>query len=297
MDAPNIQWFPGHMQKARRLVEENLRTVDAVIELVDARVPLAARNPMLGQIIGKKPKVIALTKADLADERETLGWLKFFSDEKTMAVAVDVKSGAGLKKLFAALKNLTVAKTKKFAAASGGKTNVTHIVRAMAVGIPNVGKSSLINKLAGKTKANVENRPGVTRAKQWIRVGKDLELLDMPGVLWPKFADPAVGAKLALIGAVRDEVYDGEALAKLLLKLLVENESYKKMLVNRFSLADQELPTDTEDILRLLGKKRGMLVKGGTVDEEKTAAMLLKEFRDGKLGRISLESVNGADDD
>ena len=287
-EIPSVQWFPGHMQKARRLVEENLRAVDVVVELRDARAPFASANPLLKKIIGKKPRVIALTKADLADERATLNHLSNLAQiEGVAAVAVDVKSGTGLKKLTAALKNITAKKTARFAAAAGGKQTAAPPVRLMIVGIPNVGKSSLINKLVGKNKAVAQNRPGVTRAKQWIKTQSGLELLDMPGVLWPKFDDPTVGVKLATIGAVRSETYDNEALARFLLQQLIADENYAKMIKTRFNL--DELPTDADETLQILGQKRGLLIKGGEIDSEKTAVMLLKEFADGKLGRITLE--------
>ena len=292
-DVPNIQWFPGHMQTARRLIEENLRAVDAVMELRDARTPLAGANPLLGKIIGKKPRLIILTKADLADERETIKWTARLNDGAAAAVAVDILSGTGLKKLTAAMKELAAkkaARLNKARSSASGKIAAHPLIRAMIVGIPNVGKSSLINKLAGENKTKVENRPGVTRAKQWIKAGKGLELLDMPGVLWPKFDDPEVGVKLALTGAVRDETYDTEALARVLLKRLAADESYGKMLVNRFNL--ENLPTDADEILRLIGQKRGCLIKGGEVDEEKTAVLVLKEFRRGLLGRITLDAAD-----
>ena len=278
------------MQKARRLVEENLRAVDTVIELRDARIPVAGANPLLDKIIGKKSRVILLTKADLADERATIKWTAYLSARGAKAVAVDIRTGSGLKKLAAALRDIAAKKAARYTAAtSGGTGKAVPSLRAMIVGIPNVGKSSLINKLARGNKANVENRPGVTRAKQWIKAGNGLELLDMPGVLWPKFDDPAVGVKLALVGAVRDEIYDNEALALVLLEKLVNSGNYAKMLISRFEL--DELPQDMNELLGNIGRRRGYLVKGGAVDDEKTAVMLLKEFREGKLGRITLDDV------
>ena len=295
-DIPSIQWFPGHMQKARRLVEENLRSVDVVAELRDARVPLASANPLLQKILGKKPRVIVLTKADLADETATARIVAALTiKERAATIAVDVKSGMGLKKLTAALKAATAKKAERFKSAANGAKTVAPPVRVMIVGIPNVGKSSLINKLAGASKANVENRPGVTRAKQWIKAGKGLELLDMPGVLWPKFDDKQAGVKLALVGAVRDEIYDNTALALLLLEKLKNSDVYGKMLTKRFDL--ELLPEDVRELLRIIGKKRGCLAKGGDIDEDKTAVMLLKEFRGGKLGRITLDRAEDEKND
>lgn len=280
-DLPTIQWFPGHMAKARRLIEENLKLVDVVVELLDARIPLASANPLIKSLIGKKPHLVVLNKADLADRKITNQWLDFFKRMQKPAVMIDALAGKNLKALLSAIDDLTREKTRKFAV-NGAKGRHA---RAMIVGIPNVGKSSLINRLAKNTAAKAENRPGVTRAKQWIRLDKDVDLLDMPGLLWPKFDDPVVGLNLAFTGAINDEIYDSEKIAILLLKFLCDN--YPTCLTSRYKL--ECLPEETEELFINIGKKRGFLQKGGKIDTEKTVTAILNDFRSGKLGHISLE--------
>ncbi len=270
----NVQWFPGHMQKARRLIEENLKAVDAVAEVRDARVPLSCANPLLAEIIGKKKQIIILNKSDLADPGETKKWLKYFADRGIPAAAADSAKGANIKKIIAIMENIADGKRIKTA-------------RAMAVGIPNVGKSSLINRLAGQAKTEVENRPGVTRAKQWIKIGKNFELLDMPGILYPKIDDDFVGQKLAFVGSIRDEIFDRVKLSMLLMNILREKEICVEAIKRRYKT--EKLPTDNAELLMLIGKKRGFLLKGGDIDEEKAAVNFLKEFRAGLLGRVTLD--------
>lgn len=288
---PEVQWFPGHMKKAQRIIEKHLPLVDIVVELRDARVPSSSSNPLLAKIIKEKPRLIILTKSDLADPRLTKLWLDFFAEQKLTALAVDMQNGQGLKAFTRAAENLARPFTDRLAQ-KGVKSRAA---RMMILGIPNVGKSTLINRLAGAAKTKTANTPGVTRAEQWIRVGKSLELLDTPGILWPKFEDKLVGVNLASVGAIRDEVFDTEDIAvELLRKLRVE---YADSLKNRFKIAE-ELPKSERELLELIGKKRGCLLKGGVIDESKAAVLLLTEFRAGRLGRISLEkpiSVSSAE--
>ena len=280
---PSLNWFPGHMAKARRLIQDNLKLVDVVVELLDARIPFSSANPLLKEIIADKPRLIALNKADLADEQATHAWIAYFRSQGIGAVAVDAMSGKGMKQLVRIAGDLAKPKTEKLVS-KGAKARAA---RLMIVGIPNVGKSSLINRLAGAVKAKAENRPGVTRAKQWIRIAQGLELLDMPGILWPKFEDPVVGLRLAFTGAINDEVYDlGEITCRLLKELV---NIYPAGLKERFGLT--ELSEDAVQLLEIIGKKRGCLVKGGAIDYEKAERLLLAEFRAGKLGRITLDTV------
>ena len=283
-DLPSLQWFPGHMRKAQRLVEENLRLVDVVIELRDARIPAASANPMLAEIIQGKPRLIALNKSDLADPAATRAWLAYFRAQGIQAVAIDANKGKGLKQLVAAAEELARPKTEKFAKA-GGRGRAA---RCMILGIPNVGKSSLINRLAGAVKTKVQNTPGVTRAKQWIKIGTNLDLLDMPGILWPKFEDMSVGLKLAFTGAINDDIYDQEQVAGLLLETL--RDHYAARLAERFKLTG-DLPEEGYELLEIIGRKRGCLVKGGVVDTEKATRIVMTEFRAGKLGPVTLDAV------
>ena len=248
-DNLNLQWFPGHMKKAERLIRENLKIVDVVIELLDARIPLSSQNPMLKEILQDKPRVTVLTKSDLADEILTQGWLKFFREKNISAVAVDAAHGKGIKNLVAAVKSLAESKTHKLTK-YGAKPRSA---RAMVIGIPNVGKSSLINKLAGMNHTKIENRPGVTRAKQWIKIADGLELLDTPGILWPKFEDKQAALKLAWTFAINDETYDLETSVKILLETLAKKNPAG--LSERYKIS--ELPKNGDELLQQIGFKRG----------------------------------------
>lgn len=281
-DLPIIQWYPGHMKKARELVEENLKLVDVVVELLDARIPAASSNPMLREIIGDKPRVVALNKRDLADENMTRRWLEHFRAKKIPAVALDSVSGKGMKELLALIEREAKYRTERLVS----KGVAARKARVMILGIPNVGKSSLINRLAGAAKAKTADKPGVTRAKQWIRIGADVDLLDTPGILWPKFEDPRVGLKLAFTGAVNDEIYDLESVAHLLLATL--RRDHQERLQERFKFKEA-LPETTEGLMDAIGRKRGCLLKGGRIDFEKVQHILLAEFRMGKFGKISLD--------
>lgn len=279
-----IQWFPGHMAVTRRLIRENLPDVDVVFELLDARIPQSSRNPEIGKLLQGKPTVVLLNKADLADPDATLRWQKKLCAEKARCVSVNGKTGAGLSDAVRAARDLLRDKWKQYEAKGIAKP-----VRAMVVGIPNVGKSTLINRLAGGRKARAENRPGVTKAKQWVRVDKDLELLDMPGILWPKFEDETVGENLAMTGAIRDEILDGAEIAVNLCKRLADK--YPSLLAARYKLTEEEIAREPYETFLAIGRKRGFLRSGGEIDEERCAAVLLDEFRNGVIGRISLEDA------
>ena len=274
-----LNWFPGHMQKAKRLITENLSLVDLVIELLDARIPISSQNPMLQEIIGDKPRLIVLNKSDLAANVENS--LKIFRDNDFPAVAVDSVKGSGIKNLIALAKSISRPKTDKFSK-FGAKPRSA---RVMIVGIPNVGKSSLINRLAGMNHTKIENKPGVTRAKQWIKIADGLDLLDMPGILYPKFDNPDVALKLSWIYAISDEIHDLEPTVCKLLEVLAEK--FPAGLIDRYKIAD--LPTDGHELLNLIGLKRGCIKKGGVIDSDKALHMILSEFRAGKLGKVILD--------
>lgn len=282
MDEKILQWFPGHMRKAQRLIEENLSLVDLVIELLDARIPLSSQNPMLREIIGDKPRLIALGKADLAANVDA--WLKRFRAENLSVAAVDAVKGTGIKNLVAQAKSLAESKTHKLTK-HGAKPRAA---RVMIVGIPNVGKSSLINRLAGMNHVKIENRPGVTRAKQWIKIADGLDLLDTPGILWPKFDDADVALKLSWTYAISDEIHDLEPTVCKLLETLAAK--FPAGLIERYKLP-QPLATDGHELLNQIGLKRGCIRKGGVIDTDKTLRLVLSEFRAGKLGKVTLDEI------
>ncbi len=287
MPSPIIQWFPGHMAKTRRLITENLKNVDAVIELLDARIPYSSRNPEISRLCAAKPSIILLNKASLADPAVTKEWIRRLTNENTVCIETDCVTGAGLSQIAPALRKLCEEKLTRYEE----KGMSGRSLKAMVVGIPNVGKSSLINRLCGNKKAKVENRPGVTLNKQWVATDIGILLLDMPGVLWPKFDDQTVGENLAVTGAIKDDILDIEEIATALCGRL--REHYPDLLKTRYKL--EEIPSaeeaDNYDLLTLIGRKRGFLVSGGEVNTERTANMLLDEFRAAKIGRISLDQV------
>lgn len=278
-----IQWFPGHMAKTRRLITGNLSLVDAVVEILDARTPLSSRNPEMDLMTAGKPRMVLLNKCDVADEKTTQKWINYFRKLNITAIAVDCKSGKGLKNFMPELKknvlNCLLEKREK-----NGMTGAA--IRLMIVGIPNVGKSSFINKMAKSKRAKVEDRPGVTRTKQWVKIDNNVELLDMPGVLWPKFEDQNVAIRLAFTGAISDDILDVETLSMKLISFLAEN--YPASLKERYKIEFDETASGSE-LLEKIGRKRGMMISGGEVNTERAAITVLDEYRSGKLGRITLE--------
>lgn len=278
----SIQWFPGHMAKTRKSIKENLSLVDAVVEIIDARIPLSSQNPEMGKMTAGKPRLLVLNKRDMADNNATDKWISYFRSQGVVAVSMDCKSGKGLKSFTSALEQQLLKDLIEMRKAKG---MVGAPIRVMVVGIPNVGKSSFINRMSGSKKAKVEDRPGVTRTKQWVKLGDKIEMLDMPGVLWPKFDDQKAAQNLAFTGAIKDDILDIETLAMLLLELLAQN--YPQCLKERYKMDVSDL--QGKDLLELLGRKRGMLISGGEVNTERAAIMLLDEFRAGKIGNITLE--------
>lgn len=283
-----IQWFPGHMTKTKRQIQSSLKLVDAVAEIIDARIPVSSRNPDLAKLVQNKPRVILLNKCDMANQTATKMWIDYFKKQNLVAIPVDCKSGRGLDKFAPAVN--TVMSHKIARLKEKGMVNPT--IRIMIVGIPNVGKSSFINKMVKKNRAKVEDRPGVTRGNQWYIIAKNLEMLDTPGVLWPKFDDKTVGEHLAFTGAVKDQILDIELLAVRLLDFIKELKPAD--FITRFKLENEDIENiDSYELLKMIGKKRGMLVSGGEIDTERAAIMLLDEFRSAKLGRITVEMPQG----
>ncbi len=281
-DKLTIQWFPGHMAKTRRLMVENLKLVDAVVEVTDARIPRSSRNPEMDSLVGRKPRIVVLNKCDAANDAVTTRWIESYKNSRIYAVATDCRSGKNVSRILPAVKNVLADDIKRWS--EKGMTGRS--IRLMIVGIPNVGKSSLINRLAGSKRAKVEDRPGVTKGKQWVSVSNDVELLDMPGVLWPKFEDKDVGLSLAFTGAVKDDIMDMESLACEFITRLRSIDS--SVLKQRYNVDISEDMTSYE-VLEAIGRRRGFLVSGGEINTERAAIILMDEFRSGKLGRISLE--------
>ena len=280
-DNMNIQWYPGHMTKTRRQMEADLKQVDAVCEIVDARIPISSRNPDIDSICGNKPRIIILNRMDLADPAATKRWAEYFKKRGIAAVATDCKSRKGIADFQPAVRSVLKEKIERNAAKGMNKA-----LRIMIVGIPNVGKSTLINQISGRKGAKAENRPGVTRGKQWVTVDNSLLLLDTPGILWPKFEDPEVGMMLAYTGAVKEGVIDIEELACRLMQLL--HKRYPQALKDRYGI-EAEPDTAGYELLELAARKRGYLVSGGKINSERMAKVLLDEYRSGKLGKFTLE--------
>lgn len=279
-----VQWFPGHMAKTRRLIKESLPLIDAVTELLDARIPLASRNPELDELTQKKPRIVLLNKCDMADSKTTEKWIEYFKEKGQYAIAVDCRTGKGLNQYHSLIRTVLKDKIKQ----NEERGMPGKPLRVMVVGIPNTGKSSFINRMAGKSRAKVADKPGVTRHNQWFAIGNGIELLDTPGVLWPKFDDPEVGDKLSFIGSVKDEVTDTETMAVRLLKILMSD--YRALLCERYKLKEEDVDEkEPWEVLETIGRKRGMLIRGGEVDTERASVMLLDEYRSAKLGRISFE--------
>lgn len=279
----DIQWYPGHMTKTRRMMEENQKLIDIVVELLDARIPLSSRNPVIDEIFPAKPRLVVLNKSDIADEATTREWERYFKSKGLGVKSISATAGKSLNDIFNSCKEILKDKIEHDKA----RGLVNRPIKMMVVGIPNVGKSSFINKLSGKKSAITGDRPGVTKGKQWIRLPNSFELLDTPGILWPKFEDVSVGEKLAFTGAIKDEIMDLEEIASRLLEVL--KVKYPQKLTERYKMTGFEDMTGYE-MLELLGRKRGFVVSGGEIDTERAAKILLDEFRGAKLGRISLES-------
>lgn len=280
-DKMNIQWYPGHMTKTRRQIEADLKLVDAVCEIVDARIPVSSRNPDIDSICAAKPRIIVLNRMDLADPETTKRWVTYFKSKGMAAVATDCKTKKGISLFQPAVRSVLKEKIERNAAKGMNKP-----LRVMIVGIPNVGKSTLINQISGRKGAKAENRPGVTRGKQWVTVDNGLLLLDTPGILWPKFEDPEVGMMLAYTGAVKENVIDTEELACRLMELLWRH--YPQTLFDRYGIDEKE-PIPGYELLEKAGKKRGYLLARGEIHTERMAKVLLDEYRSGKLGHFTLE--------
>ena len=281
----NIQWYPGHMTKTRRQIEADLKQVDAVCEIVDARIPVSSRNPDIDAICGNKPRIMILNRMDLADPDATKRWAEHFKSKGMAVVVTDCKSRKGISSFQPAVRSILKEKIARDAA-----RGMNRPLRVMIVGIPNVGKSTLINQISGRKGAKAENRPGVTRGKQWVTVENSLLLLDTPGILWPKFEDPEVGMMLAYTGAVKDGILDVEELACNLIRLLWER--YPVALNERYNIPlDADVPG--YELLEMAGRKRGFLLARGEINTERMAQVLLEEYRNGKLGRFTLEEPEG----
>ena len=285
MPSTQIQWFPGHMAKTRRLMKESLPSVDILINVLDSRIPISSKNPEIESIAGNKPILTLLSKSSLADPRAIAKWKNYFKQNNINCLFIDSITGAGINEIMPAVREILKDKLSRYE--EKGRTGRN--IKAMIVGIPNSGKSSLINKLAGSKKVKVEDRPGVTLTKQWVPTSIGLDLMDMPGVLWPKFDDDAIGENLALTGAIRDAILDIETLAVVLCARL--RKLYPELLITRYKLTEKDLDEDMQDyeVFEAVGRKRGFLISGGEINYERTATMLLDEFRGAKIGKITLE--------
>lgn len=282
---PVVHWFPGHMAKATRMIKEYVKKVDVVIELLDARIPRSSANPVISEVVGQKSHIVVLNKSDLANPQATKEWVAYFESQGATVLAIDSKTGKGNKQLVKAVERLAQPIIDKWK----NKGIRSRSVRTIILGIPNVGKSTLINKLAGAAATRTADKPGHTRGQQWVKIGKDLELLDTPGVLWPKLEDQRAAARLAMTGAISDDVYDLESVMKQLLNQV--NEAQPGLLAERYKLKPEELG-DADTLLENIGRRRGCLVSGGIVDLDKARRIVLTDYRNQKLGNLTLDSVN-----
>ena len=279
----NIQWYPGHMTRAKRKIAEDLKLVDVVIELVDARIPMSSRNPDVDQIVGGKPRIIVLNKSDLSDENANRLWIKYYTANNTRVILANSIKGTGLKEATTAAKLLMKEKIDRLKS----RGLLVKTIRALIIGIPNVGKSTLINKMAGRSVAQTGDKPGVTKAKQWIKINPELELLDTPGILWPKFKDEQVALNLAFTGAIKDDILDVHEIGIKLLERL--QQDFFKNLKEKYKLEDSHKEMSVYDLFNDIGKKRGCLIAGGEIDIRRVAVLLLDDFRGGRIGNITLE--------
>lgn len=289
----HINWYPGHMAKTKKQIAEDLKLVDVVIEILDSRIPLSSQNPDIAKVIQGKKKIVILNKCDISDENQNKQWVKYFEDKGISAVLTDSNSGKGIEECIRKIENVMKEELDKKAS----KGRIGSKIKAMIIGIPNVGKSSFINRIAKKNSANVGNKPGVTKTKQWIRINEKIELLDTPGVLWPKFESEEVALNLAFTGTIKDDIMERVEIAYYLTKFLIEN--YRKNLCERYKLEesyiekilsqDQMENENIYEIMLEIGRKRGAIVSGGNVDEEKTSRIIIDDFRNQKLGKITLE--------
>lgn len=286
-----LSWYPGHMAKTKRQIIEDMKLVDVVIELLDARIPKSSQNPDIQGMLKNKKKIVILNKSDLADEKETKKWIEYFKKKNILAIDVDSNQGKGIKQVSQAIEKIMEDELK----IQNSKGRIRKTIRVMIVGIPNVGKSSFINRISKKTTMTVGNKPGVTRQKQWIRIGNQIELLDTPGVLWPKFESEEVGLNLAYTGSIKEEILEKTEITYNLLKFLDEN--YSSDLYAKYKISEQEIdeikdnPQYTLELMYLIGKKRGALISGGNIDEEKVAKIILDDFKNGRIGKITLEKA------
>lgn len=292
----NINWYPGHMAKTKRQIMEDVRLVDIVIELLDARIPISSQNPDIAEITKNKKKIIVLNKCDLADEKQNKRWVEYFKEKNILAVLTDSNSGKGIEECVRKIEKIMEEDLK----GQAEKGRIGRKIKAMVLGIPNVGKSSFINRISKKTSAGVGNKPGVTKQKQWIHINEKIELLDTPGVLWPKFESEEVALHLAFTGTIKEDILQRTEIAYYLVKFLIEN--YPKQLCERYKLTEEYIHEQLEneerpeneniyEIFLAIGKKRGCIISGGNIDDEKTARIILDEFKNGKIGRITLEKA------
>ena len=295
LPSTSINWFPGHMAKTRRQITEDLKLIDVIVEILDARIPVSSQNPDIKEITKNKKKVVVLNKCDLSDEKDNNKWMEYFIKQGNKAALVNSNSGKGVDEVIKQIQKIMYEENKSYAE----KGRIGRKIRVMVVGIPNVGKSSFINRIAKKTSAEVGNRPGVTKRKQWIHVNNEIELMDTPGVLWPKFESEEVALNLAYTGTIKDNILEVTEVAYGLTKFLLKN--YKKSFIERYSFNEETIDDilnqgqpenqNIYEIMQLIGKKRGAIISGGNIDDEKTAKIILEDFRSGKFGKITLEKV------
>ncbi len=287
----NINWYPGHMAKTKRQILEDSKLIDVVVEILDARIPKSSQNPDIAEIVRNKKRIIILNKSDLADEKETRKWIEYFKKKNITAIEADSNQGKGIEQVKKSIENIMEAELK----AQNEKGRIRKTIRVMIIGIPNVGKSSFINRISKKTTMTVGNKPGVTKQKQWIRIGNQIELLDTPGVLWPKFESEEVGLNLAYTGSIKDDVLERTEVAYTLIQYLDKN--YPEKLYEKYKITTEDIEKIKEhsqyylELMYLIGRKRGALISGGNIDEEKVANIILDDFKNGKIGKITLEKV------